>query len=260
MRIAVCLKQVPSTNEVRLDPETHTILRDGRQSVINPFDAHALEEAVRLKECCGGHVTAISMGIPAAELLLRDAVARGADEGILLTDRAFAGADTLATSYTLAAGLRKAGEFDLILCGKMAVDGDTAQIGPELAQQLGLPHLTEVCEITPAGEGRARVRRLTQRGGQEVEVTLPAVLTLVREINTPRMPTLAGVRRGEAASIRCWGLAELGVDESRCGLKGSPTQVVRTFVPARERETAFLTGDARSQAEQILTIVGEVLA
>lgn len=142
----------------------------------------------------------------------------------------------------------------------MAVDGDTAQIGPELAQQLGLPHLTEVCEITPAGEGRARVRRLTQRGGQEVEVTLPAVLTLVREINTPRMPTLAGVRRGEAASIRCWGSIELGVDESRCGLKGSPTQVVRTFVPARERETAFLTGDARSQAEQMLKTVREVLA
>ena len=144
MRYVVCIKQVPSTNEVRLDPVTNTILRDGRQSVVNPFDAHAVEEGVRLKERFGGEVLAISMGIPAVEELLRDAVARGADRAVLLSDRAFAGADTLATSYTLAAGIRRAGTFDLILCGKMAVDGDTAQIGPELAEQLGIPHLTEV--------------------------------------------------------------------------------------------------------------------
>lgn len=260
MRYVACIKQVPSTNEVRLDPVTNTILRDGRQSVINPFDAHAVEEGVRLKERFGGEVLAVSMGIPAVEELLRDALARGADRAVLLSDRAFAGADTLATSYTLAAGIRKAGAFDLILCGKMAVDGDTAQIGPELAEQLGIPHLTEVCGICGIEGGKATVRRQTQQGEQVVEVVLPAVLTLVREINTPRMPSLSGVRKSLEAPYVCWGAAELGVDEERCGLKGSPTQVVRTFVPQRERETLSITGTPAQQAEQMLDIVKEVLA
>lgn len=260
MRYVVCIKQVPSTNEVRLDPVTNTILRDGRQSVVNPFDAHAVEEGVRLKERFGGEVLAISMGIPAVEELLRDAVARGADRAVLLSDRAFAGADTLATSYTLAAGIRRAGTFDLILCGKMAVDGDTAQIGPELAEQLGIPHLTEVCEICEIKNGKATARRQTQRGDQMVEVKLPAVLTLVREINAPRMPDLSGVRRSLEAPFACWGAVDLGVDEGRCGLKGSPTQVVRTFVPKRERETVPITGTPAGQAERMLAIAKEVLA
>lgn len=147
MNIIVCVKQVPSTTEVRMDPVTHTILRDGRQSVINPFDSTAVELAVQLKEAHGGTVTALSMGIPATETLLRDAIASGADNAVLLTDRRFAGADTLATSYTLSLGVAAIGKYDCILCGKMAVDGDTAQIGPELAEQLGLPHVTDVCAI-----------------------------------------------------------------------------------------------------------------
>ena len=260
MRIVACIKQVPSTNEVRLDPEKHTILRDGRQSVVNPFDAHAVEEAVRLKETCGGTVLAISMGIPAVEELLRDALARGADEAVLLSDRAFAGADTLATSYTLAAGIRKAGPFVLILCGKMAVDGDTAQIGPELAEQLGIPHLTEVDAILSVGEGRVTVSRQGQQGPETVEAALPALLTLTREVNTPRMPTLTGVRRSLTAPFVCWGADDLKADRGRCGLEGSPTQVVRTFVPQRERETVFLSGSPERQAEQMVKIAGEVLA
>lgn len=146
MKIAVCIKQVPSTNEVRLDPVTNTIIRDGRQSVTNPFDTYAVEAAVQIKEQLGGEVTVLSMGIPSTERLLRDACSRGADKGVLLSDRAFAGADTLATSYALSLWCRTAG-LDLILCGKMAVDGDTAQIGPELAEHLGIPHITDVCEI-----------------------------------------------------------------------------------------------------------------
>lgn len=258
MDIVVCIKQVPSTNEVRLDPETNTILRDASHSVINPFDAHAVEEGIRLKERYGGQVTVISMGIPGVEELLRDAVARGADRGILLSDRAFAGADTLATSYTLAAGIRKAGRFDLILCGRMAVDGDTAQIGPELAEQLGVPHLTQVVEIGKISSGKAEVRRLTPGGDELVEITLPALLTLTREINTPRMPSLSGVRRSLTAPFERWGLDDLGADGDRCGLNGSPTQVVRTFVPARERETVPITGTSAEQGARILEIVKEV--
>lgn len=255
MRIAVCLKQVPSTNEVRLDPETHTILRDGRQSVINPFDAHALEEAVRLKECCGGHVTAISMGIPAAELLLRDAVARGADEGVLLTDRAFAGADTLATSHALAAGVRSLEEpFDLILCGKMATDGDTAQIGPELAEQLGVPHVTDVTALLEAGEHSLTVRRALAGGHEDLRVPLPALITVTRELNLPRLPSLAGIRRSLTAPCPVVGVEQLEVDPARVGLNGSPTQVVRTFVPQRARESVSLTGSAEEQAAAILEL------
>ena len=260
MRIVVCIKQVPSTNEVRLDPETHTILRDGRQSVVNPFDAHAIEEAVRLKEARGGSVLAVSMGIPAVEELLRDALARGADEAVLLTDRAFAGADTLATSRTLAAGIRRAGPFDLILCGKMAVDGDTAQIGPELAEQLGIPHLTDVDAILSVEEGRVTVSHRGENGPETAQAALPALLTLTREINVPRMPDLTGVRRSLTAPFVRWGADDLDVDPARCGLKGSPTQVVRTFVPRRERETVFLEGAPAQQAAQMLEIVREVLS
>ena len=147
MKIIVCIKQVPSTNEVKLDPETKTIIRDGRQSVINPFDTYAMEEAVRLKEKLGGTVCALSMGIPAVERLLREAMSRGVDSALLLSDRAFAGADTLATAYTLSLGVRHLGDFDLILCGRMAIDGDTAQIGPELAEDLGIPQVTNVTAI-----------------------------------------------------------------------------------------------------------------
>ncbi|MEG2204797.1 MAG: electron transfer flavoprotein subunit beta/FixA family protein, partial [Oscillospiraceae bacterium] len=196
MKIIVCIKQVPSTNEVRLDPVTNTIIRDGRQSVTNPFDSYALEQAVELKEKMGGTVTVLSMGIPDTERLLRDAMSRGADAALLLSDRAFAGADTLATSYTLSLGVRKLGGADLILCGKMAVDGDTAQIGPELSEQLGIAHVTDVSEILSIEAGRITVRRLCDGGSQTLEVRLPALLTVLKDINMPRMPSIAGVRAG----------------------------------------------------------------
>ena len=161
MKYIVCIKQVPSTNEVRLDPETHAIIRDGRQSVINPFDLYAVELAKRLKEKTGGTLTALSIGIPATERLLREAVSRGADDAVLLTDRAFAGSDTLATSYAVSLGVKAAGGADLILCGKMAVDGDTAQIGPELAETLGIHHVTDVCEVLDITEKDITVKKLT---------------------------------------------------------------------------------------------------
>ena len=258
MKIAVCIKQVPSTNEVRLDPVTNTIVRDGRQSVINPFDTYALEQAVQIKEALGGQVLVVSMGIPATERLLRDACSRGADRGALLSDRAFAGADTLATSYALSLWCRRE-QPDLILCGKMAVDGDTAQIGPELAEHLGIPHITDVCAVLSVNEKEITVRKVTADGFAVVRTPLPALLTVVKDINLPRMATIPGVRAGQAAVIELLTADDLQADRSRTGLTGSPTQVVRTFTPQRTAQAVELTGEPAEIAHQILDIVREVL-
>ena len=243
MRTIVCVKQVPASNEVRLDEKTNTIIRDGGEAVINPFDSHALEAALALKEQFGGTVAVLSMGIPAAADMLRQCVARGADEALLLTDRAFAGADTLATSYALSKGIESLGDFDLLLCGKMAVDGDTAQIGPELATRLGLPHVSDVFSLECDGTAVTVQRTL---GGcvQTLRLPLPAVLTVTRELNVPRLPSIAGVLRAEEAEISCRSAAQVGADETQCGLKGSPTQVVATFLPQRTREVVEVTDTA----------------
>ncbi|MBQ7370429.1 MAG: electron transfer flavoprotein subunit beta/FixA family protein [Blautia sp.] len=254
MHIAVCIKQVPSTNEVRLDPVTKTIIRDGKQSVINPFDTYAIEEAVRIRERIGGKVTALSMGIPATERLIRDALARGVDEGMLLTDRAFAGADTLATSYTLSLGIQEMGDVSLIICGRMAVDGDTAQIGPELAETLGIPHATDVVEIEDITEERIRVRRMTENGYQILEVKLPALITVVKDINMPRLPSISGIRYSMEGHFRKLTAANVPADRARLGLDGSPTQVVKTETPERRMVSASLDGSAAEQATQILTL------
>ena len=243
MRTIVCVKQVPASNEVRLDEKTNTIIRDGGEAVINPFDSHALEAALALKDQFGGTVAVLSMGIPAAAEMLRDCVARGADEALLLTDRAFAGADTLATSYALSCGVKQLGDFDLLLCGKMAVDGDTAQIGPELAQRLGVPHVSDVFRMECGG---AAVTVWRELGGcvQKLRVPLPAVLTVTRELNVPRLPSIAGVLRARQAEVRLCSAAQAGADEQQCGLKGSPTQVVATFLPQRTRTVQEITDTA----------------
>ena len=257
MKIAVCIKQVPSTNEVRLDPVTNTIIRDGRQSVTNPFDTYAVEAAVQIKEQLGGERTVLSMGIPSTERLLRDACSRGADKGVLLSDRAFAGADTLATSYALSLWCRTAG-LDLILCGKMAVDGDTAQIGPELAEHLGIPHITDVCEIMEIDEQKVKVRKQTAQGFEILRTPLPALLTVVKDINLPRMASIPGVKAGMEADTRIYTAADLGADPDRCGLSGSPTQVVRTFTPQRSAEAVEITGATGDKAAKILEMLREV--
>ncbi len=258
MRMIVCIKQVPSTNEVRLDPVTKTIIRDGRQSVINPFDTHAIEEAVRLKERLGGEICALSMGIPATERLLRDAVARGVDRAVLLTDRAFAGADTLATSYTLAQGVRHIGDFDLIICGRMAVDGDTAQIGPELSSQLGIAYVTDVCEILEAEPERMVCRRVTDSGHAVTEVRLPALITVTKDINMPGFPSISGIRKSLAVPVESVDAKALGADITRCGLKGSPTQVVRTYTPERSHKAVCLPGTADETAAAVIALYEEV--
>jgi electron transfer flavoprotein beta subunit len=259
MRTIVCIKQVPSTNEVKLDPETNTIMRDGRQSVTNPFDTYAIEQAVQIKEVLGGEVIGLSMGIPATERLLRDAASRGVDRALLLSDRSFAGADTLATSYTLALGVRDIGDFDLILCGKMAVDGDTAQIGPELAENLGIPHITDVSELVEISDKKIICKKITDKGHQLMEVELPALLTVLKDINMPRLPSIPGIEFGLRAPFEMKNAEDLNADASRIGLSGSPTQVVKTYVPERTREAVTIEGEVEIQAVKIMEIIGEVI-
>lgn len=257
MNIIVCIKQVPSSNEVKLDPVTKTIIRDGSQSVINPYDTFSLEEAVRLKERLGGQVFALSMGIPSTEALLRDAMSRGADRALLLSDRAFAGADTLATSYALSVGVRQLGDFGLILCGKMAIDGDTAQIGPELAEHLKIPHVTNVCEIVEASESEVLCYRNMDGLRQLIRVSTPAVLTIAKDINQPRMPSITGVRFAMTAPFEMLGAAAVGAERVRCGLDGSPTQVLSVEVPKHSRECFYLSGGVREQVSALKKLIRE---
>lgn len=206
MNIVVCVKAVPGSTEVKMDPKTHTIIRDGGEAVINPFDAVALEVALRIKderrsagEACT--VTVLSMGIPVTEKLLRDCIARGADAGLLLSDRAFAGADTLATTYALSCGIARLGVPDLVLCGKMAVDGDTAQIGPELAGALGIPCAVGVTGLPAVTDGTVTVRRESDAGVATAAFPLPAVLTVAKDVAELRMASIAGILAAEDAEI-----------------------------------------------------------
>ena len=315
MHIVVCVKAVPSSTEVKMDPVTHTIVRDGRESVVNPFDAAALEVALAIKDERaaageGCRLSVLSMGIPATEALLRDGIARGASDALLLSDRAFAGADTLATSYALSCGIREFGSAgmgdaaapgaseqraaapgsaapgtpeggtampgsavsgtsehgesapgpslpDLILCGKMAVDGDTAQIGPELAGLFDMPCVTDVRELVAIERGRVTVRHATDAGIELVEVPLPAVLTVAKDIAQPRMPSIAGVRAAAGVPVAVLSAACVQADPARSGLAGSPTQVVRSFVPERSDTCEVLEGSVPQQAARIIALAEE---
>ncbi len=260
MRIIVCVKAVPGSTEVKMDPKTNTIVRDGKQAVINPFDASALELALQIRETlepAGEEVsiTVLSMGIPATAELLRDCIARGATSGLLLSDRAFAGADTLATTYALSLGIEQLGGADLIVCGKMAVDGDTAQIGPELAGTFDIPCITDVTELTQVEPTRMRMLHATDEGHDVVDVPLPAVITVSKDAAQLRMPSIAGIMDAADAEVRIVNATEAGADSTHCGLAGSPTQVVRSFVPEREHDCTFIEGDAESAAAQIADMI-----
>ena len=262
LKIIACIKQVPNTAEVKIDPETHTLIRKGVPSIINPFDLNAIEEGLLLRERFGGSVTVISMGPPQAEAALRDALSLGVDQAVLLCDRAFAGADTLATSYTLAAGIKKIGDFDLVLCGKQAIDGDTAQVGPEIAEWLDIPHLTcvrGISEVSAVG-GRVSppapditVSRLVEGGYEQASAALPALLTVVREINEPRLPSFRASLRAKTQAIAVLCANDLDVDPERIGIPGSPTRVAKISVPQYNRQGHFLAGTAE---EQVRTLVG----
>jgi electron transfer flavoprotein beta subunit len=252
MNIVVCIKQVPGTTKVKVDPQTNTLVREGIENIVNPFDTYALEEGVRLKERHGGKVTAISMGPPQAEEVLREAIALGADEAILLSDNAFAGADTLATSYTLARAIDKLDQPDLIICGRQTIDGDTGQVGPELAEMLELPFVAYVSKIEDINNGYMRVQRMVEEGHEVIELPLPAVLTVVKEINTPRLPSLRGLASSKAALIPIWNAQDLGVDKDMVGLSGSATWVVKIFFPQRVGGGEILQGELGSQVETLI--------
>lgn len=251
MNVIVCVKQVPGTNEVKMNKETNTIIREGVEAIINPFDTYAIEEGIRIKDSTGGKVTVISMGIPRVAELLKETIALGVDDAVLLSDRAFAGADTLATSYALSMGIKKIGNFDLIICGKQATDGDTAQVGPSLAEKLGLPHTTYVRKIDEIREGYIRCQRLTEDGYEVIEMPLPAVITVVKEINDPRLPSIKGMMRAKKTVVCVWTADDIGADKNLTGLKGSPTQVVRTFVPEHNVSSEIFEGKPDEQAKKL---------
>lgn len=251
MNIVVCVKQVPGTMEVKMNKETNTIIREGVESIINPFDTYAVEEGLRIKERAGGKVTVLSMGIPSVAELLKNMIGLGADDAVLLSDRAFAGADTLATAYALSMGVQKIGDADLIICGKQATDGDTAQVGPSLAEKLGYPHTTYVRKIEEIGDGYIRCQRMTEDGYEVVEMPLPAVITVVKEINEPRLPSIKNMMRAKKAIVNVWTADDIGADKDLCGLKGSPTQVVKTFVPVHDIKSEMIEGDAAEQAKKL---------
>ncbi len=258
MEIIVCIKQVPDTTEVRIDPVTNTLIRDGVPSIINPFDENAIEEALRIREKFGGRVTVITMGPPQAESALKDAYAMGADEVILLSDRKFAGADTLATSYTLAQAIKKLGKYDLILCGKQAIDGDTGQVGPEIAEHLGIPLVAYVKKLEIIDNTKAKVYRALEEGYEIVEVPLPALFTVLKEINEPRYPSLKGKLRARKMKVPVWTAEEIEADSSRIGLDGSPTKVVRTFTPTPRGRGEILQGTVEEQVKELVKRLQEI--
>lgn len=255
MRIIVCIKQVPGTNEVKMDPVTNTIIRENVPAIINPFDTYAIEEAVRIKERYGAHVAGLSMGIPAAVEMLKEAISLGVDEAYLLTDRKFAGADTLATSYALSMGVEKIGDFDFIICGKQATDGDTAQVGPSLAKTLGIAYATDISKIIEIKKDSIRCMKITDDGYEEIEIKLPALITVVKEINMPRLPSIKSMKKAKRSEIGILTFNDVQADENKLGLKGSPTQVKKTFVPVHETNSIAIEGSALEKAEKLAEIL-----
>lgn len=260
MNIIVCIKQVPETADIKIDPQTNTLIREGVSSIINPYDMYALEEAIRIKEKLGAQVTVISMGPPQAETALREAIALGCDQGILVTDRAFAGSDTWATSYTLAKAIRKIGKFDLVICGKQAMDGDTAQVGPGVSVQLNIPQVTYVKKIKKIDQNSAQVERMTEFGYEIIEAPLPCLFTVVKEINEPRLPSLKGKMRAKSTSIINWNSKDIQADPERIGLKGSPTQVIKIFTPPPRKGGQILEGSTEEVVDKLVNVLNDVVA
>ena len=253
MKIVVCIKQVPATSEAKIDTETKTIVREGLKAILNPFDTYAVEEAVQLRDKFGGEVIVVSMGPEKALLSLREAISVGANRAILLSDRAFGGSDTWATSYTLAKAIEKIGDVDLVICGKQAIDGDTAQVGPGIAAHMDWVQATYVMKVEEANSKSIKVKRMHEDGYDICELDFPAVLTVVKDINTPRIPTLKGRLASQKIEIPIWGPADIGTDIEKIGLNGSPTRVVKTAPPPpRNTVTKRIEGSPKDCAKQLV--------
>ena len=261
MRIIVPIKQVPETGAVKMDEATGTMIREGVEAIVNPLDLYGLELAIRLRaeraeSADPAEVVAISMGPPKAEKALREAIAMGCDRGVLISDRAFAGSDTWATSYALSSAITKLAPADLVICGERATDGDTGQVGPGIAAFLDLPVVTYVSGVRQLADGQAVVERLVETGHEVLRVRLPAVLTVVKEIGDPRLPTLRGKQRARKAEVPRWGPADLEADPERLGLSGSPTRVVKIHKPTVARQgQKLLAGDPTAAAEAVEKVI-----
>jgi electron transfer flavoprotein beta subunit len=260
MKIIVLVKQVPDSTDVKIDPVTNTLKREGVSSVINPFDMYAIEEALRIKERMGkGEVIVVSMGPPQAEDALREAISMGCDKAILVSDRKFAGSDTWATSYTLSQAVRKISDYKLVLCGKQASDGDTAQVGPGLSMHLDIPQVTYVKHVDKIDDDGARVHRMTEEGYDVVDVPFPAVLTVVKEINEPRLPSLRGKMKAKKAEIAIWSAGDLGCEDDKIGLDGSPTRVLKIFSPPERTGGQIIEGETREVSKKLADLVKEII-
>ena len=257
MNILVCIKQVPDTTEIKIDPVKHTLIREGVPSIVNPFDAYALEIAVRLKEKHGGTVSVLCMGPDQAKAALKECLSVGADNAYLLSDRVFGGSDTLATSYILSSAIKSLGEFDLILCGKQAIDGDTAQVGPEIAEHLELTQVTYVLDAEIADE-KLLVKKETETGYQMIETKTPAVLTVVKTAFEPRMATVKAKIAANRKPISVITSKDIEIDLTRAGLKGSTTKVKKTFTPPMKGDSMIIAEDtAEASARKLVSILDD---
>ncbi|HPQ47790.1 MAG TPA: electron transfer flavoprotein subunit beta/FixA family protein [Clostridia bacterium] len=253
MKIVVCIKQVPATTDAKIDPETKRIIREGVKAELNPFDTYAVEEGVKLRKRFGGELITLSMGPPSAVNSLRETISVGADKAVLLSDRALGGSDTWATSYALAKAIEKIGDVDLVICGKQAVDGDTAQVGPGIAAHLCWMQATYVNAVQDITEESIIAKRMHEDGYDICEMKLPAVITVVKGINTPRVPTLKGRLMSEEVEIPTWSAADIGADPEKIGLMASPTRVVKTNPPPpRESSTIKITGSSEKCAKELV--------
>ena len=248
MEFVVCIKQVPDTTEVKIDPVTNTLIRQGVPSIVNPFDKNAVEAALQLKEKHGGKVTVITMGPPQAKDALKECLAMGADAAVLISDRAFGGADTLATSYALAAAIRKLGNIDVIFCGKQAIDGDTAQVGPETAEHLGIAQVTYVAKMAIDGD-TVRVEREHEDGYEIIDVKLPVLVSVIKSAEyEPRFPSVRGTMKANRTEIPVWTAADVQADEKKIGLAGSPTKVNKIFSPPRRTQGVLIKHDSARES------------
>jgi electron transfer flavoprotein beta subunit len=256
MKIVVCIKQVPDTTEIKINPVTGTLIRDGVPSIINPDDKAGLELALRLKEQVGAHVTVLTMGPPQADVALREALAMGADRAIHLTDKKFAGADTLATSNALAGALRQI-EFDLIVAGRQAIDGDTAQVGPQIAEHLDLPHVSYLMDLTLNEANKFIVKRATEDGYQLLEVEAPCLVTVLSDAYQPRYMSVSGIVDVYDRQIELWGFEHINVAEEKLGLKGSPTRVHKSFSRGNKSAGELFEVDANEAVGIIMSKLKE---
>lgn len=257
MNIIVCIKQVPDTTEVKLDPATGRLIRDGVPSIINPDDKNALEEALRIKDANpDSKITVVSMGPAQADVAMREALAMGADEAILISAREFSGSDTWATSYIIASAIKKIGCYDIILCGRQAIDGDTAQVGPQIAEQLNIPQITYVQNLELDGDSVIAQRQL-EDGYSVVKAKMPVLLTAIKELNEPRYMTPKGIFEAYKKKVQVWGFEDVPVDPDKIGLKGSPTNVKRTFSPETKGKGIMLEGADRETVRKLIECLDE---